>query len=67
MKPCDQQKIDMSRCDLVAGLKDHKWKTAALQEHGVLLFVKCLIHFFKKPLRSVTSYRDRCSVGRNSA
>ncbi len=71
---CDQQKIDMSRCDLLARLKDHKWKTASLEESGVdymllhlLLFDKCLINsFLEKQLQSVMSYCDRCSIRRNS-
>ncbi len=47
MKPCDQQNIDMSRCDLVAALKDHKWKTASLQESGVdcMFFTFCIYYY----------------------
>ncbi len=41
---CDQQKIDMSRCDLLARLNDHKWKTASLEESGVdCMFVVAFI------------------------
>ncbi len=47
--PCDQRQIDMSQHDLMAELKEHTFKTAALQESGVdcvFLHFRGIIHFY---------------------
>ncbi len=48
MKPCDQQQIDTLQHDLLAELKEHTFKTAALQESGVdckFLHFRCIIMY----------------------
>ncbi len=74
--PCDQRQIDTAQQDLVAELKEHKFKTAALQESGVdcvfLHFRGIIICYvlnltFLKKLQSMTSYHDRCSMRGNFA
>ncbi len=64
VKPCDQQQIDTSQHDLVAEVKEHKFKTAVLQEYGVgCMFLRFYVFFivefkfFFKNLQSMTSSR----------
>ncbi len=72
--PCDQWQIDTSQHDLLSELKEHKFKTAALQESGVdcmflhfrCIIICCVLNLsLKKTLHSVTSYHDRCNMQNN--